>query len=116
MAIQFIIDSASDFNYHEAEKLGLYFVPLSVVWEGKEYRDQIDLEPLRFYERLIEESTLPTTCQVTPFVYSQAIENLVKNGDQVIIITLSSKLSGTFPPNLSIISFERAFMDSDLFL
>ena len=96
MAIQFIIDSASDFNYHEAEKLGLYFVPLSVVWEGKEYRDQIDLEPLRFYERLIEESTLPTTCQVTPFVYSQAIENLVKNGDQVIIITLSSKLSGTY--------------------
>lgn len=95
MALQIIIDSASDFDRQEAEALGLHFLPLSITWEGKIYRDQIDISSREFYEKLVETGELPTTSQLTPNDYGELLRHLTENGDQVVIIALSSKLSGT---------------------
>lgn len=95
MAIQFVIDSASDFDHREAERLGLCFLPLTIEWEGQIYRDQLDISSREFYERLIETDALPTTAQLSPNDYSEVFARLTANGDTVIVITLSSKLSGT---------------------
>lgn len=95
MALQIIIDSASDFDRQEAETLGLHFLPLSITWEGKIYRDQIDISSREFYEKLVETGELPTTSQLTPNDYGELLRRLTENGDQVVIIALSSKLSGT---------------------
>lgn len=95
MALQIIIDSASDFDRQEAEALGLHFLPLSITWEGKIYRDQIDISSREFYEKLVETGELPTTSQLTPNDYGELLRRLTENGDQVVIIALSSKLSGT---------------------
>ena len=54
MAIQFVIDSASDFDRQEAETLGLCFLPLTIEWEGKIYRDQLDISSQEFYEKLVD--------------------------------------------------------------
>lgn len=95
MAIQFVIDSASDFDRREAEELGLHFLPLTIEWEGRVYRDQLDISGRTFYEKLIETDALPTTAQLTPNDYAGVFERLTANGDTVIVIALSSKLSGT---------------------
>ncbi|MCI8481419.1 MAG: DegV family protein [Oscillibacter sp.] len=96
MAVQIVIDSASDFDRREAEEKGLTFLPLTVQWAGQTYRDQVDLPPREFYEKLIECSDLPTTGQLTPYDFTEAFRRLTENGDEVVAITLSSKLSGTF--------------------
>lgn len=96
MAVQIVIDSCSDFYRPEAEEKGLTFLPLTVQWEGRTYRDQVDLPPREFYEKLIECSDLPTTGQLTPYDFTEAFRRLTENGDEVVAITLSSKLSGTF--------------------
>lgn len=49
-----------------------------------------------FYEKLIESDTLPTTSQIPPYVFQKAVEAAVDQGEKVIIITISGRLSGTW--------------------
>ena len=49
-----------------------------------------------FYEKLIESDELPVTSQIPPAVFEEAYQAAVKQGDEVIVITISSKLSGTY--------------------
>ncbi|MBE6038390.1 MAG: DegV family protein [Anaerofustis stercorihominis] len=96
MAIKFIIDSASDVLPSEAEKLGVTHIPLKVIFGEDEYLDAINLSHREFYEKLVETDTLSTTCQIPPADFMSAYEHLTANGDEVIVITLSSELSGTY--------------------
>lgn len=95
MAIRLVIDSSSDFDIHEAQALGMSFIPMKVEWGGEQFRDQVDLDHRSFYERLIERADLPTTCQITPFEYAQVFQEVVGAGDTAVVIALSSKLSGS---------------------
>jgi DegV family protein with EDD domain len=96
MAVQFIIDSASDILPEEARTLGLVHLPLTVRFGDREYADSVDLSHRGFYEMLIESDTLPTTSQISPAVFQAAYERVIAKGDTAVVITLSSKLSGTY--------------------
>lgn len=96
MAVKILIDSASDISQEEANKLGINVIPLQVSFDEEEYLDGINLSSKEFYEKLIEQDTLPKTSQITPFRYQEEFERLTKNGDSLIVITLSSKLSNTY--------------------
>ena len=96
MAIKFIIDSASDIVPAEAERLGLIHLPMVVRFGDKEYLDAVTLSHSEFYEKLIESDELPTTSQISPATYDDAITEALHTCDTVIIITVSSKLSGTY--------------------
>lgn len=93
MSVRVITDSASDILPGEHE--GLVVLPLSVTFGAKTYEDGVDLSHERFYELLVEEDELPKTGQVNPFAFSQALDAAYEAGDEVVIVTLSSKLSGT---------------------
>ncbi len=94
MSLKIIIDSGSDILPAQAAELGLIHLPLKVVFDGVEYQDSVNLSHKEFYEKLIESDVLPTTCQITPSDYADALEKC--QGDDVLIITLSGKLSGTY--------------------
>lgn len=96
MAVKFVIDSASDITPQEALAMGVTHVPLTVTFDGREYQDSVNLTHKQFYEKLIESDSLPTTSQVTPAAFIDAIRPLVEAGDTVIVIALSSVLSGTY--------------------
>lgn len=96
MAVQFIIDSAADLLPEECARLGVTHIPLKVVFGDREYNDAVDMTHRQFYERLVESDQLPTTCQIPPAEFADAIERVVEAGDEAVILTLSSKLSGTW--------------------
>ncbi len=96
MAIQFIIDSASDILPDEAKEKGLIHIPLKVMFGEEEFADGVELSHQEFYERLIESDALPTTSQVPPADFMEAYEKVVAAGDTAVVITISSKLSGTY--------------------
>lgn len=96
MSIRFIIDSASDILPEMAKALGLVHIPLTVTFGDQQYQDAITLSHRQFYEKLVESDILPTTSQVTPGAYIEAIRPLVEAGETVIILALSSVLSGTY--------------------
>ena len=97
MSVRIITDSGSDFTADEAaERSGLVVLPLSVTFGDEVYHDGADLTHERFYELLVESDELPTTGQVNPFAFGEAIREVREAGDEAVVITLSSKLSGTY--------------------
>ena len=96
MAIKILTDSASDINQLEAEKMGIHLMPIPITFGETEYLDGVNLMPTEFYDKLENSEDLPVTSQITPYKYEEAFEELTKNGDQLIVITLSSKISGTY--------------------
>ena len=97
MAVKFIIDSASDVLPGECKKLDVIHVPLTVRFGDKEFADAVDLSHKKFYKMLTSgKEAHPTTSQVTPAAWSVVMEQVVDNGDTAVVITISSKLSGTY--------------------
>jgi len=96
LAIQIIIDSASDISEQEAEKLGVRMIPMLINFGDETYLDGVDLLPKAFYEKLTTAKDLPKTSQITPFRFEEAFRCEVEKGNEVVAITISSKLSGTY--------------------
>lgn len=106
MAIKLIIDSSSDINLQEANKLGITMIPIEIQFGDEIYHDGVDLLPKVFYEKLIESNNLPKTSQINPFRFENEFMKVIENGDKAIVITLSSKLSGTYRSALQAASNE----------
>ncbi len=96
MSVKIIVDSASDIKLSVAQEKDLGFVPLKTILAGKEYRDGIDITPDTFYDCLKANKELASTSQVTVAEFSDAFAEAVAKGDEVVAITLSSGLSGTY--------------------
>jgi len=96
MAIKILIDSASDMSKKEAEELGVNFISMEIRFGNEEYLDGENLLPREFYEKLIESDALPQTSQINPFRWEEEFTKLTADGSEVIVITISSKLSGTY--------------------
>ena len=94
--VTIVTDSAADFEPWELEKKNIKCVPLSVIFGEKEYKENIDLSKECFYELLKTEEIMPRTSQPSPQDYLDLIEEARKNDDDIIIVTISSGLSGTF--------------------
>ena len=92
--IRIITDSASDIVDNKREDLVV--LPVSITFGEEEFQDGINLTHQMFYEKLIECDELPVTSQVPPFAFQEAFRKAVEAGEQVIAVTLSSKLSGTW--------------------
>ncbi len=92
--IRIITDSASDIPQNNA--YGITILPMSIRFGNAEYKDGLDITTTEFYERLIESDELPATSLVSPAVFEDAYKAAIGNGEKVVVITISSKLSGTY--------------------
>ena len=92
--IRIITDSASDMPVDYREDVTV--VPLHVRFGTEEYLDGVNLSHREFYEKLIENEELPTTSQVAPYAFEDVYEKARQAGEQVIVITISGRLSGTY--------------------
>lgn len=96
MALRILVDSTFDFTPEQLELTGIEVVRLHVNFGGEDFVDGVDITPEGFYERLIESDALPTTSQAAPADFAEALERLTANGDELVCLTISSKLSGTY--------------------
>lgn len=92
--IKIVCDSMSDVPDIIIEKYDVEIVPLTVIFNGVEYIDGIDINNKQFYKMLRESEVMPKTSQVT---YSQFKEVFEKyKDDEVLYIGGSSSASGTY--------------------
>lgn len=96
MSVKILIDSASDVDLNEAEELGAELISMKITFEDGEYSDGVDFTKRQFFERLIESAELPRTSQINPYQFEEAFETMTADGSDVVAITISSKLSGTY--------------------
>lgn len=73
----------------------LYIIPLTILLEGEEFADGVDLSAAQLYARLKELKSPPKTSQPAVGVFQELYEKLSKDYDQVVAVLISGKLSGT---------------------
>lgn len=94
--VKIIIDSGSDITEKEAIKLGIGFLPIEVRFGDEEYLDGVDLTSETFYDKLETSKDFPKTSQINPFRFEECFTKETFDGSEVVMITLSSKISGTY--------------------
>ena len=94
MSVRTIVDSTADLIPAVKEKVEI--VPLTLRFGEEEFIDGVTIDNKMFYEKLIESDVIPTTSQATPASFVPYFDKVKESGDSAVVITLSSKLSGTY--------------------
>ena len=95
MTVKIVTDSVADLPSQVVEELGITVIPLNVRFGEEVYRDGIDLTAEQFYHRLEHSEILPVTSVPSPAAFAEAYDKLVEETDEILVITLSARLSGT---------------------
>jgi DegV family protein with EDD domain len=96
MTVRILTDSTCDIERTWLDTNGVKTLPLKVLFGTEEYQDGVTLSKAQFFEKLRAAKTPPTTSQITPGEFSDAFRSVLDQGDEVVLITLSSSLSGTY--------------------
>lgn len=94
MSVRIITDSGSE--YKSSDHPALEVLPLTVAFGDDVYREGVDITYDQFYEMLAEREEFPSTGQTTPFLFQEALEHAREAGEDVVVVTMSSRLSGTY--------------------
>ena len=94
MNVELIVDSTVDVP--ERVRSRLTVVPLTIHFGQEEFLDGVTMDRHRFYERLVESDVLPTTSQASPVAFDQELRRVRDSGSAAVVLTISSKLSGTY--------------------
>lgn len=92
--VNIIVDSTADITEDVKERLTV--VPLTLRFGDEEYIEGVTIQKKEFYQKLIESDVLPKTSQAVPADFSDIFEKIAAARESAVVITLSSKLSGTW--------------------
>ncbi|MFC1902189.1 DegV family protein, partial [Chloroflexota bacterium] len=104
MTVKIVTDSVSDISEAVAMELGITVVPLNVVFGSEIYRDGVDLTTDEFYSKLKQNQVLPTTSTPPLQAFIELYEKLAEETDEILVITISRKLSATGEAALKAVS------------
>ena len=83
------------------QKMGIGIIRIRVLFEGKEYLEGLDLDPVEFYEKLEKledpKKNLPKTAMPTRAEIMAHFDKAIEEGyDEAIVIAISAYLGGTY--------------------
>ena len=90
-----ITDSASDITEKEAEEMDIRLVWLKTKFSDGDFPMKTEEDFCQFFDKLAEEKDLPMTSQPSPEEYLEFFEEAKSKDEEVLVLTLSSGLSGT---------------------
>jgi DegV family protein with EDD domain len=96
MRVAVITDSTAYIPDSYREEKNIHMVPLNVVIGNDSYQEEIDISTEEFYQKVREVEDFPKTSQPSIGLITEKLNELAKDYDQAIFITLSSGISGTF--------------------
>ena len=98
-----LTDSSADLSDDMARTLDVQVLPLGFTLEEHTYHndpDNREMDPHLFYERL-RKGDLATTNAVNVAQYTEALEPLLRAGQDVLVLAFSSGLSATYSSSLA---------------
>ena len=96
MSVSIVTDSVACLPDDTVSKYDISVVPMEIVYNGRVYKDGVDMSPREFYEVLNKASVLPTTTAPSPRAYLDTYEKLLHEGNEILVICPSSKLTHVF--------------------
>jgi DegV family protein with EDD domain len=96
MTVKVVVDSTSDIPEKLAKEWDITIVPTYVLFEGKSYRDRLDISEDEVYARLDHDSVFPTTSVPSPQDFADVYNKLADETNEIISIHLTSRESGVY--------------------
>lgn len=94
MKTRIVVDSTADILPEYLDQIRT--VPLTVSFGEEEYIDGVTIDHRTFYQKLIEIDAMPSTSQASPSAFAEQYDQAAAADEEVVVITISSKLSGTY--------------------
>lgn len=91
--VAIVTDSNSGISQKEAEKLGVYVIPMPFTIDGEDFFEDINLTIEQFYEKLLNDADIYTS-QPSPIEVTKLWDKLLEEYDEIVHIPMSSGLSG----------------------
>lgn len=101
--VRIITDSSADLPKEFIDKYNILVVPLTIRLDGREYMESIDITSEEFFRKMFSSNELPKTSQPSPARFADSFKKV--DNDEIICITISSGLSG---------SYQSALMGKDI--
>ncbi len=95
MPVKIITDSACDLPLEITKKYDIDVMPLLVYVDDVEYRDNIDIQPKEFYEKM-RNGAETRTAQITSVDFEREFSKYLDYEGDILYIAFSSGLSGTY--------------------
>ncbi len=95
MTVRIVTDSSADLPADLVQQHGITVLPCYVLVDDQTFKDGVEIKPDDFYRRLQADGRFPTTAQPTVADFQEVYRDLAGQGDQVLSIHVSGKLSGT---------------------
>ena len=96
MTVRIVTDSLSDLTSDLIGKLDITLVPLTVLFGHETYLDRVTISTDEFYHRLVHGDIWPASTQPSPQDFANTYDKLCETGNEILVIILSSRLSGTY--------------------
>lgn len=93
--VAIVTDSTVNLPVQYIEEYHITVTPQILIWGDQTYQDGVDIQPAEFYTRLQSSDAMPSSSQVSPETMKSAISNLHTQGYDVLVVAISSRLSGT---------------------
>ena len=94
MAIKIVTDSTSYIPKEFIDKYDISVVSLNVIMNGVSTRE-IDLDNETFYRKMKSSTEIPSSSQPSPDEIYNTFEKIIKEGNSIVGIFISSDMSGT---------------------
>jgi DegV family protein with EDD domain len=96
LTVRIVTDSLSDLTSELIGNLAITLVPLTVLFGHETYLDRVTISTDEFYHRLVHGDIWPASTQPSPQDFANTYEKLAETTNEILVIILSSKLSGTY--------------------
>ena len=94
--VAIVTDSTAYIPESMLSEYEITMVPLSVIFDNESYLEEKELQAADFFEKVKKENVLPKTSQPSIGSFVETYETLARTHDEIITITLSSGISGTY--------------------
>ena len=89
-------DSTANLPKHLYKQLNISMIPMQIILNGETYNDLSEKLPNEEYYLKMKQGATSTTAQINEFAAKEYFESLLKQGEDVLHISFSSALSGTY--------------------
>ena len=95
-SVMIVTDSSAYLPMELVANQPIRVTPLTLNWDGRTYRDGVDILATEFYSRLSKSSSLPTTSQISSGEFERIISDLLAADYDVLLLPISSGISSTY--------------------
>ena len=94
--IRIVMDGAGDMPQDWQSKYDIKIIPINIHFENKVFLQGIDMSNDEFYHLAESTGVIPKTSQPSPQQFVDFYNEIAKDGDTIVSLHVTSKLSGTF--------------------